>query len=133
MISRDELLSIPATVRRLREEETRIKIMRSKLYSPHGYDSSEKVHCSPGSQTALADIVIDMEQKLDAKKTELERLQTEAEALILGTDLDGDATILMLLRYTEGASWHQITETIHYSPAAAYRAHKAALDTLFEK
>ena len=133
MISKEEFLSIPKISKELKDEQNRIAVMRSKLYSPRGLDTSDKVQSS-GSQTALADIVIDMEGKLDNKELELRHLQDEARCAILGNDtLSNDEVMLMLLRYTEGASWQEISETIHYSIAQVFRYHRIALDILFDE
>lgn len=131
MISREDFLSIPKVAKEIQDEENRIAVMRSKLYSPRGLDTSDKVQSS-GSQTALADIVIDMEQKLEARETELERLQVQAQELIQGSELlDGDTIVLMLLRYTANARWSDIAETMHYGIATIYRMHSSAIDILF--
>ena len=131
-MTRDELLSIPGRARDIADEQNRIEVMKAKLYSPRGLDTSDKVQSS-GSQTALADVVIDMEQKLDTKKRELSELINEALSMIYKADLENDERVVLMLRYTEIMSWHEITETIHYGIATAYRIHRAALDKLFKE
>ena len=131
MITREEFLSIPERATELRKREDRIKCMKSKLLSPKGLDTSDKVQSS-GSQTALIDIFIDMEQTLDAEKQELEHLQAEALKVIYRADLPSEQRMVMLLRYTENATWRSITETVHYGIATVFRIHRAALDKLFK-
>jgi len=132
MITRDDFLSIPQKATELRNRENRIEAMRSKICSPRGLDTSDKVQSS-GSQTALVDIFIDMEQTLDAEKMELDHLQQEAVKLIYGADLKDEERMVMMLRYTEIATWRKITETVHYGIASVFRIHKAALDKLFKE
>ena len=132
MLTREELLSIPRKARDIADEENRIEALRAKLYSPRGLDTSDKVQSS-GSQTALADVVIDMRQRLDTKEQELSRLRAEAINLIHGADIDDDERVVLMLRYTECAAWSEITAAIHYSAATVYRIHHAALDKLFRE
>ena len=133
MISKEEFLSIPKMARDIAEEKNRIAVMRAKLYSPRGLDTSDKVQSS-GSQTALADIVIDKEQRLESRVCELDRLREEAERIILGNDiLSDDEIMLMLLRYSDCKTWREITETIHYGIATTYRMNRNALDILFDE
>ena len=131
-MTREELLSIPRRAQDIADEQNRIEVMKAKLYSPRGLDTSDKVQSS-GSQTALADIVIDMEQRLDTKRQELSKLREEAANLIYKADIDDDERVVLALRYTEIMTWHEITSAIHYSIATAYRIHRAALDKLFEE
>lgn len=131
-MTREEFLAIPKLAREISEERSHIAVLRGKLYSPRGLDTSEKVQSS-GSQTALADIVIDMEQRLDSKEAELDRMQEEAARIILGNDeLTGEEIMLMLLRYTEGAKWETIADAIHYSPASVFRIHNIAIEKIFQ-
>ena len=131
MVTREEFLTIPKMAREISEEEDRVAVMRAKLYSPRGLDTSEKVQSS-GSQSHLADIVIDMEQALDARKAELESL-SEALILIDSAELSGEERALMFLRYAEDRSWRDITETIHYAAATTFRMHRSALDKIFKE
>ena len=130
-MTREELLSIPRKARDIADEQDRIEELKSKLYSPRGLDTNEKVQSS-GSQTALADVVMDMEQKLEARKEELRKLRADALKAINEADLDSNERLVLMLRYTEGCAWSEITETIHYSVASVFRIHRAALDELFE-
>ena len=132
MVTREEFLTIPKMAREISEEEDRVAVMRAKLYSPRGLDTSEKVQSS-GSQSHLADIVIDMEQALDARKAELESLRAEALILIDSAELSVEERALMFLRYAEDRSWRDITETIHYAAATTFRMHRSALDKIFKE
>ena len=131
MITREDFLSIPRLARELRDERDRIEVIKSKLYSPRGLDTSDKVQSS-GSQTALADVVIDMEQRLEHREWELGRLQEQAKCAVLGSDtLSGEQVMLMILRYVDCAGWSEITETLHYSIATVYRMHRESLEIIF--
>ena len=131
MITREDFLSIPRIAKELRDEKNRIEVIRGKLYSPRGLDTNEKVQSS-GGQTALADVVIDLEQKLDLKEMELGRLQEQAKDAVLGSDtLSGEQVMLMILRYVDCAGWSEITETLHYSIATVYRMHRESLEIIF--
>ena len=130
MINREEFLNIPKLSKEIAEEENRIAVIRAKLYSPRGLDTNEKVQSS-GSQTALADVVIDMEQRLEAKKIELSSLRAEALRMIYGADLEDSERLVLMLRYVEDSTWLEITEAIHYSVATVFRIHRAAIDKLF--
>ena len=132
MVSREDFLAIPRMAKEIADEENRIAVMRSKLYSPKGLDTSEKVQSS-GSQSHLADIVIDMEQALEEKKRELDWLKTEALTLVDETEeLSGEERAIMVLRYEEDRTWPEITETIHYAVATVFRMHRTALDKIFK-
>lgn len=131
-MTKEEFLSIPKRAREIEDEDNRIEVMKSKLYSPRGLDTNEKVQSS-GSQTALADVVIDMEQRLEAKKIELSRLRAEALQMIYGAYLTDSERLVLMLRYTEDSAWSEITEAIHYSVATVFRIHRAAVEKLFEE
>lgn len=130
IMTREELLSIPRKVRDIADEEYRIETLKAKLFSPRGLDTNEKVQSS-GSQTALADIVIDMEHKLDLKKQALGKLRAEAMNMIYGADLTEDESVVLMLRYTEFMTWPEITEVVHYASATVFRIHRKAVDKLF--
>lgn len=131
-MTKEEFLSIPKMAREIEDEDNRIEVMKSKLYSPRGLDTNEKVQSS-GSQTALADVVIDMEQRLEAKKIELSRLRAEALQMIYGAYLTDSERLVLMLRYTEDSAWSEITEAIHYSVATVFRIHRAAVEKLFKE
>lgn len=131
-MTKEEFLSIPKMAREIEDEDNRIEVMKSKLYSPRGLDTNEKVQSS-GSQTALADVVIDMEQRLEAKKIELSRRRAEALQMIYGAYLTDSERLVLMLRYTEDSAWSEITEAIHYSVATVFRIHRAAVEKLFEE
>ena len=131
-MTKEEFLSIPKRAREIEDEDNRIEVMKSKLYSPRGLDTNEKVQSS-GSQTALADVVIDMEQRLEAKKIELSSLRAEALQMIYGAYLTDSERLVLILRYTEDSAWSEITEAIHYSVATVFRIHRAAVEKLFEE
>ncbi len=133
MISKEELLSIPQMARDIEAEDERIMTMKSRLYSPKGLDTSEKVQSSGGNQTALADVVIDLEQKLDLKKMALERLQDEVVEMVYHElDLEDVERIIFLLRYTERClGWRDIAAMIHYGESTVYRKHDEVLRRIY--
>ena len=147
MVTREEFLTIPKMAREISEEEDRVAVMRAKLYSPRGLDTSEKVQSS-GSQSHLADIVIDMEQALAGQENDLylrvkTLFGTMDRVIPVGFSIGSAAAFaenlalleeraLMFLRYAEDRSWRDITETIHYAAATTFRMHRSALDKIFQ-
>lgn len=130
MIEKEKLLSIPDTIKELKQEKNRVDALREKLYSPRGLDTSEKVQSS-GSQTELADVVIDLEQKLDEKLRMLSVLQREAEAMFREEELAQEDFILMMLRYYEGDSWAEISKAMCWSESTIYRRHHELLEQIY--
>ena len=135
-ITKAELLTIPARIRDIDKQRSRVEAMRAKLLSPRGLDTNEKVQTSGGEAAALADIVIDMEQALEKDLNELNGLREETAAII--QELPAELKILMRLRYLDsedGApvcrSWPTIADVMFYSPPTVYRKHDEALALLF--
>ena len=135
MISREELLSIPQMAREIENEDARIETMRSRLYSPKGLDTTETVQSSGSNQNALADVVIDLQQKLDEKKMELVRLQNEVVEMIYHElDLEDRERIIFLLRYTERClGWKDIAAMTHYAESTVYRKHEQVLGKIYSE
>ena len=130
MISRDDLNRIPELAKEIDSEQARVDAMRAKLYSPHGFDTKEKVQTS-GSQDTLADLVIDLQQQVDDKRSELVGMIQLAKELI--NHLKGEDRVIMLLRYVDCESWQDISEILNYSLPTLYRRRSELLDILYEK
>lgn len=131
MVEKEILLAVPDMVKEIRREQQRIDALREKLYSPRGLDTGEKVQSSGGSQEALADVVIDLEQALDEKRCELKGVQKEVEKMFRDAGLAQEDFILMMLRYYEGLSWGEITKAMCWSEATIFRRHHDILEQIY--
>ena len=131
MIGRDELESIPGIAREIEQEAERINSMRSRLTSPKGFDSRERVQTSGSQDSALVDVIIDLGQQLDDKRGMLDLLERQAMQLIDRAGLAGEDRALMVLRYVEAYSWEDVEKTMHYSRATVFRRHRDIMEALY--
>ena len=132
-MTKDELLKLPEIYAGIERDRKRIDIMRSRLYSPKGLDTRDKVQSS-GGNSMLAETVIDLQQKLDARVREADRLRAEADRMISRELSDSiDLALVMKLRYIQCLSWAHISEWLQYSPATLYRYRREALSILFKE
>lgn len=131
MIGKSELLMIPELAREVESEAARIDDMRARLTSPKGFDSREKVQTSGAQNSALVDVIIDLEQQLDEKRSMLSVLKRQAQATFLNAHLQGEDSALMVLRYVEAYSWETVAELMHYGRATMFRRHKEILERLY--
>lgn len=131
MITKSELLSIPQLARDVETEANRIEVMRAHLTSPKGFDSRERVQSSGTQQSALVDVIIDLEQQLDEKRATLNVLKRQARALILKAELEGEDNALMSMRYVEAYSWELIEELMHYSRATVFRRNNEIIHRIY--
>lgn len=131
MIAKDELLKIPQLAKEIASDADRIEAMRSALTSPKGFDSREKVQTSGSQDSALVDVIIDLEQQLDEKRGMLSVLKRQAQAAINMTGLTGDDSILMQLRYVHVYSWETVEQLMHYSRATVFRRHSEVLKIMY--
>ena len=129
MLTKTELMAIPIMIRDIDRTKARIEKMRSKLYSPQGFDSRERVQTSGSQRDELVDMVMDFEAKLETKKAEVERLKREAIALF--EPLEPEQKLLMTLRYIGAQSWPEIAEVMNYSPPSLFRRHRQIMSELF--
>ncbi len=127
-MTREELEMIPKMAREIEHERDKIEAMRSRLTSPKGLDTRDKVQTS-GSEISLADVVIDAQQMLDKKEQKLRVYQDDARILI--KHLEGEEWQLMTLRYVMALEWTDISRMMNYSPRTIYRMHNRALCALF--
>ena len=128
-ISKDELLMIPKLSREIQSEQTRIDNMRQRLYSPQGFDDRERVQSSGREGSALVDVVLDMEQKLETKRKRLEYLKSGAEEAFKRLPLEERE--LMTLRYLSAQSWDVVATVMNYAPVTVYKKHQKIMKTLF--
>ena len=129
MINEEDFIKLPDIYADIERDRKRIDLMRSRLYSPKGLDTRDKVQSSGGANM-LAEIVIDLQQKLDARVDVYEALKAEADDLIK-SKLDDDTALVMRLRYIEAITWSEIAAILDYSEATLYRYRRQALDKLF--
>lgn len=131
MITKSELLGIPQLAREVEAEANRIEVMRAHLTSPKGFDSRERVQSSGTQQSALVDVIIDLEQQLDEKRATLNVLKRQARALIIKAELEGEDNALMSMRYVEAYSWELIEELMHYSRATVFRRNNEIIHRIY--
>lgn len=132
MMSKDELYKIPTLAEEVDREADRINAMRGRLTSPKGFDDREKVQTSAAKQNALVDVIIDMEQQLEQKRAELDRLCGEARTIIdTAEGLDDDEYFIIRLRYVQVFSWETVEQMMHVSRATVFRKHNSAIDKIF--
>lgn len=129
MLTKKELMALPLKVRDIERAKLRIEKMRTKLYSPKGFDSRERVQTSGSQRDAMADMVIDLEMKVQAEQEDVEKLTDAAGKMF--TELDPEAKQLMTMRYIGALSWPDIAEVMHYSPPSLFRKHRAVLCELY--
>lgn len=129
MLTKNELMAIPVMIRGIDRTKARIEKMRSKLYSPQGFDSRERVQTSGSQRDELVDMVMDFEAKLEAKKAEVEGLKREAIGMF--EPLEAEAKLLMTLRYIGAQSWPEIADVMNYSPPSLFRRHRQIMRELF--
>ena len=131
MLTKTEFLSLPVLYKQLKKDTERVNNMRDRLYTPKGLDTRDKVQSS-GGKSMLAEIVIDMQQKLDDRITDFNRMKVEAAAMI-ADKLDDDTALVIRLRYVECISWSEIQAILDCSPATLYRCRKTAIHVLFNE
>lgn len=131
MLTKTEFLSLPELYKRLKKDTERVNNMRDRLYTPKGLDTRDKVQSS-GGKSMLAEIVIDMQQKLDDRMADFNRMKVEAAAMI-ADKLDDDTALVIRLRYVECISWSEIQAILDCSPATLYRCRKTAIHVLFNE
>lgn len=131
MLTKTEFLSLPVLYKQLKKDTERVNNMRDRLYTPKGLDTRDKVQSS-GGKSMLAEIVIDMQQKLDTRKADFNRMKVEAAAMI-ADKLDDDTALVIRLRYVECISWSEIQAILDCSPATLYRCRKTAIHVLFNE
>lgn len=131
MIGKNELLSIPQLAKEIKAEEDRIEAMRSAITSPKGFDSRERVQTSGSQDSALVDVIIDLEQQLEEKRGMLSVLKRQAQQAINMSGLTGDDSILMSLRYVHVYSWETVEQLMHYSRATVFRRHSEVLKMMY--
>ena len=129
MINENDFIKLPDIYNELERDRRRVDIMRSRLYSPKGLDTRDKVQSSRGANM-LAEIVIDLQQKIDARTEAYEYMKAEADGLIQ-SKLQDEVALIMRLRYIEAINWSEIAAMLDYSPATLYRYRRQALDILF--
>lgn len=130
-MTKEELLALPGIYEKIRQDSVRIQKMRARLYSPKGLDTRDKVQSS-GGNSMLAEVVIDLQQKLDARADAFNRLTAEAGELI-SDNLEGNSALVMRLRYVDCFNWSEIAAMLDLSPATLYRYRNAALDLIFKE
>lgn len=130
-MTKDELLKLPDMAASIANEGKRIEAMRARLYSPKGLDTRDKVQSS-GGNNMLAETVIDLQNKLDARIEKYEQLRAEAYVMIERA-LTGDMYYVMSLRYVDALSWAEVASIVNVSAATVYRKHRAALSKLFNQ
>lgn len=130
MLTKTEFLSLPELYKQLKKDTERVNNMRDRLYTPKGLDTRDKVQSS--GKSMLAEIVIDMQQKLDARISDFNRMTAEAAAMI-ADKLDDDTALVIRLRYVECISWSEIQAILDCSPATLYRCRKTAIHVLFNE
>lgn len=128
-LTKEYLNNIRALVLQIRAEQLRVSSLRSKLYSPQGLNTNEKVQSSGNESGALADIVCDMQQKLDEECEQLEQMKHVAE-VGFGV-LSDEQRQVMILRYLCALEWPEIRELMHYSAATVYRRRDECFAILF--
>lgn len=131
MIEKNELLGIPQLAREVESEQTRIDSMRGMLVSPKGFDNRERVQTSGSQQSALVDVIIDLEQQLDEKRGMLRTLEREAQHMFTRAGLTGEDNALMVLRYVQAYSWETVEQLMHYSRATIFRRHSDIIKRLY--
>ena len=127
-MTREELEMIPKMAREIEHEKDKIQAMRTRLTSPKGLDTRDKVQTS-GSEISLADVVIDAQQMLDKKEQKLRVYQDDARILI--KRLEGEEWQLMTLRYVMALEWTDISRMMNYSARTIYRMHSRVMAELF--
>lgn len=132
LMTREELLQIPAVARRIRHERDKVEAMKAKLYSPKGLDTHERVQSSGSMAPILADVVIDAEAELEIEEEELQAKAERAKELIKAR-LDGEDKEVMMLRYVYGLEWEEVARIMIYSQQTIFRRHQLALEKLYNK
>lgn len=131
MIEKDELLEIPRLAKEVREEEARIDSMREALTSPKGFDNRERVQSSGSQNSALVDVIIDLEHQLEEKADTLRLLERQAQKLFQAQGLRGEDNALMVMRYVEAYSWETIEQLMHYGRATIFRRHNRIMAEIY--
>ena len=130
-MTEEEFLKLPGIYERIKQDTARIEKMRARLYSPKGLDTRDKVQTSGGSNM-LAETVIDLQQKLDAKVEAFNKLTAEA-GLMISDNLEGDTALVMRLRYVDCFSWAEISAMLDISEPTLYRYRRVALEIIFKE
>lgn len=99
-------------------DEGKIETLRGKLTSPQGLNTDVKVQSSGYKQDALMAVLCDMEQKLELKINEAERMAEEAEKTYEQFGEDGE---MMRYRFSCGCTWEEVSELMHYDSRTVYR------------
>lgn len=129
MLTKNKLMSIPLRIRDIERTRARIEKMRSKLYSPQGFDSRERVQTSGQQHDELADMVIDLEARLKIEEGEVAILKQQAIEMFMA--LEPEEKQLMTLRYIGALSWGEIAGVMNYSPPTLFRRHRQIMDGLY--
>ena len=130
-MTREEFIALPDMAAEIWRRSQQIQRLKSRLTSPKGLDTREKVQSS-GSGSNMADVMVDMQADVDIMLSVYNSMIEEASELI-DDKLKGYPELMLLtsLRYLKSRKWSEITAIMGYAPSTVFRMKDQALALLF--
>ena len=130
-VTMDDLEDMRVLVHRVVKDREKYDAIKSRLTSPQGLRTDDKVQSSGGDNQQLLVTAIELGQKIDAEEAVLERMKAAAEEAF--AVLEQDDALLMKLRFMCGLEWDDVWSILCCSDAAGFRQYKKSKETLFGK
>ena len=130
-MTREDFIALPDMAAEIQKRTAQVQRLRSRLTSPKGLDTREKVQTSGGNNN-MADVMVDMAAELDAL-TCIYRDKLDEAAELIDTKLKDYPELILLtsLRYIKGAKWSDVTAVMGYSTSTVFRMKDQALELIF--
>lgn len=132
MITRDELLAIPYTARRIERERAHLEYLREKatcIPSPSGH-YGDKVQTSPSHRGNIyIEAAIDLESDIALLEAELSSMKTQAE-LWVATVRDKTTRKILTYRYIDCMTWDDVADLVGYTVRHVHRLANDEVDRL---
>lgn len=130
-MTREQFIALPDMAADIQRRAAQVNRLRSRLTTPKGLDTREKVQSSGGNNN-MADVFIDMAAELDNIRSIYQKQREEAQDLI-DDRLKSypDLILLTSLRYLSNRPWSDIIAIMGYSSATIFRKNDTALAILF--
>ena len=130
-MTREDFIALPDMAAEIQKRTAQVQRLRSRLTSPKGLDTREKVQSSGGNNN-MADVMVDMAADLDALTCIYkDKLDEAAELIDAKLKEYPELVLLTSMRYIKGAKWSDVTAVMGYSPSTVFRMKDQALDIIF--
>ena len=130
-ITRDDLEDMRALVLKVVRDREKYDVMKSRLTSPQGLRTDDKVQSSGGDNQQLLVTAIELGEKIQVEEAQLESMKRVAEEAF--AVLEEDDALLLKLRFMCGLEWDDVWDILCCSDATGFRQYKKSMEQLFGK